>query len=344
MVTLTETFPRIGANGDKDKHAKAGAARVRLIFQKAEDLGFLTIQDIVGEFQPPADGNGASRFYYHVTLQGNSQTVRMWSHEPSLLFGAAPLEILAAPLAYQLHVLGQTVLSFGAWVAILVGVVITSFFIPSMLSKGTVDMLLVKPIQRWALLLYKYVGGLTFVFLNTAYAVVGLWLVVGLRTGVWANGLILLVVTITFYFAILYAVSTFVSVMTRNTIATIIVTILAWFLFFAVGLANKNFDLIARAEARQQKREQNDGPAEGRWGNSYTAQAVRVLHTITPRTEELNQLNERITYYAFMTGSFTQMWKFDTGEASAWESLLVSFSWIGVFLGLGCVFFSFKNF
>jgi hypothetical protein len=38
------------------------------------------------------------------------------------------------------------------------------------------------------------------------------------------------------------------------------------------------------------------------------------------------------------------MWKFDTGEASAWESLLVSFSWIGVFLGLGCVFFSFKNF
>ena len=68
-----------------------------------------------------------------------------------------------------------------------------------MLMKGTVDMLLVKPIHRWVLLTYKYVGGLTFVFLNTAYAIVGIWLVVGLKSGVWPTGSLLLILTLTFF-------------------------------------------------------------------------------------------------------------------------------------------------
>ena len=40
-------------------------------------------------------------------------------------------------------------MDIGAWVALLTGVIITSFFVPNMLRKGTVDLLLVKPIQRW---------------------------------------------------------------------------------------------------------------------------------------------------------------------------------------------------
>ena len=37
---------------------------------------------------------------------------------------------------------------FGAWIGILLGVIVTSFFIPNMLRKGTVDMLIVKPITE----------------------------------------------------------------------------------------------------------------------------------------------------------------------------------------------------
>ena len=60
-------------------------------------------------------------------------------------------------------------------VPLLYGVIITGFFIPNMLRKGTLDLLLVKPISRWTLLLYKYVGGLSFIFLNAAVAVIGIW-------------------------------------------------------------------------------------------------------------------------------------------------------------------------
>src|SRR5260370_37088846 len=96
----------------------------------------------------------------------------------------------------------------GAPIALLVSVVRAVFSIPNMLRKGTVDLLLVKPIRRPTLLLYKYVGGLTFIFLNTALAVGGVWLVLSLRSGVWAPGFLMSIPLITFYFAILYSLST----------------------------------------------------------------------------------------------------------------------------------------
>ena len=75
------------------------------------------------------------------------------------------------PLGFQLYILEDFIVnSVGSWVAILVSVVITAFFIPNMLRKGTVDLLIVKPIRRSTLLLYKYVGGLLFILLNTAVA------------------------------------------------------------------------------------------------------------------------------------------------------------------------------
>ena len=105
-----------------------------------------------------------------------------------------------------------------------------------------VDLLLVKPIQRWALLLYKYLGGLTFVFLRT--------LMQSAASGwFWASapgsgptrypaadphGHLFL--------AILYAISTFVGVMTRSTISAIMLTIGAWFAFFIIGTVYQVFN------------------------------------------------------------------------------------------------------
>ena len=45
------------------------------------------------------------------------------------------------------------------------------------------------------------VGGLLFVLLLTTFTVGGVWLVIGLRTGVWAPGLLYCIFGITFYFA-----------------------------------------------------------------------------------------------------------------------------------------------
>jgi len=343
VLTVVDNLPRFGKKADDEKMIAEGTARVRLIFQKAEDMGFLRIADISGTVErKDGDDLQLSRARYRVTLEGNSWTNRIWAHEPSFFFGAIPVEVLTAPLSYQLFVLAQNVMSFGAWIAVLVSVVITSFFIPTMLAKGTIDMLLVKPIRRWAILLYKYIGGLTFIFLNSLYAMFGMWLMLGLRTGVWAHGLVLLVLTLTFFFAILYAISTLVGVLTRSTIAAIIVTIAAWAICFSIGLTNNFFDKRARAEARM-LHARKDLPDDQRWGDGRLAKASRMLNAITPRTEELNVLNERIAYYSLMTSVF-DMPRFETGDRPWWESLLVSGAWTALFLGLACFWFSYKDY
>src|SRR5262249_23723208 len=130
------------------------------------------------------DNADAKNVYFEVRTRPTDVTRRLWPHEPSLFFGALPLSFLGqVPLAFQLFLVeDQVIKGIGGWIAVLVSVVITAFFIPNMLRKGTVDLLLVKPIRRTTLLLYKYVGGLLFIFLNTTLAVGGVWLALSLRS------------------------------------------------------------------------------------------------------------------------------------------------------------------
>ena len=88
--------------------------------------------------------------YFELQTHPTSATRRLWPHEPSVLFGAFSLSALKnVPLGVQLFVIENTIVNaLGAWLAILVSIVITSFFIPNMLRKGAVDLLLVKPISR----------------------------------------------------------------------------------------------------------------------------------------------------------------------------------------------------
>jgi len=338
-LTIGEVFPFPGA--DEKKHLERGQTRVRGIFQKAEDMGFLKIASVEGSVQQAQDPAGRPRRVYRAVLQGTGQTYRIWAHEPSLFFGAVPIEAASAPLGYQLYVIAQNVLSMGAWVAILAGVVITSFFVPNMLTKGTIEMMLVKPTTRWSIILHKYIGGLSFIFLINCFAVGGMYLLIGVRTGVWAHGMLLLIVTLTFYFAILYAISIYVSIGTRSIIATIIVTIIVWAAFAAVGMTDKWFVSMARMEAR---RDNAEAHGENRWSDGNMAWSARIAHAVTPRTEELNQINEQITYSAFMTGGVSQIDGITFGDRPWWESILVACAWIVVFLSISCVWFSLKDY
>ena len=150
-----------------------------------------------------------------------------WPHEPTLFF-ALPIRIWHAPVGNFVHFWEDTLVNtIGAAVTLLISAVITAFFIPNMLRKGTVDLLLVKPIHRTTLLIYKYIGGLAFMFLNTTFVVVGIWVILGLRTGLWGTGFLACIPVLTFQFALYYAVSTLAGVVTRSSIVAILMTCLA---------------------------------------------------------------------------------------------------------------------
>jgi hypothetical protein len=106
------------------------------------------------------------------------------------------------------------------------GVFGTAGVIPDALEKGTVDLYLSKPIARWQLLLGKYLGSVAVIFLNILYFIGGLWLIVGVKVGVWNTQFLLSAFLLTYVFASLYAVVAFFGVVSRNMAIAIIAGIL----------------------------------------------------------------------------------------------------------------------
>ena len=188
-------------------------------------------------------GNGGLKGNFELTAHPTPVTFRFWPNKLSLFFGALPLSGEAGfPLFQQVFFIENVIVGYvGSTIAVLISIIISAFFIPNMLRKGSIDMLLVKPISRFALLLYKFVGGLTFIFLNTVVAVVGIWAALGFRSGIWGVAFLETILVLTFFFAILYSVSTLFGVLTRSPIAAILLTVGVWFVFFIVGVVHEVF-------------------------------------------------------------------------------------------------------
>ncbi len=131
---------------------------------------------------------------------------------------------------------------------VLFGVFGTAGVITDALEKGTVDLYLSKPIARWQLLLGKYLGSVAAIFLNILYFIGGLWLIVGLKVGVWNTRFLLSSLLLTFVFAALYAVVTFFGIVSRNMAIAIIAGIL-YFMLIAGPLEGRQTGLYLLSES-----------------------------------------------------------------------------------------------
>jgi ABC-type transport system involved in multi-copper enzyme maturation permease subunit len=308
---------------------------VRERFGRIEGQSMMEVRDVrlLGweGFNIPLVGRnfGGRKATLEVQTSPTPATVRFWPHRTELLFGAVPLSPKSGvPLFSYLGIIESGVVgALGSTIAVLVSIVITAFFIPSMLRKGTVDLLLVKPIRRPSLLVYKYIGGLTFIFLNTVVAVAGIWLALGLRSGVWPVSFLLTILVLTYVFAILYSVSAFFGVLTRSPIAAILLTIGVWFFMFGVRAFHGYFEVRRAMERTAQAlhdklgdeglkalqgmadvtvvEAHGNGPPRGRpprledlrFEENWFTQGIAVLYKILPRTSDLGaMLNRRLTH------------------------------------------------
>jgi ABC-type transport system involved in multi-copper enzyme maturation permease subunit len=311
--------------------------------------------------------SGGRDLSFEVETRPTSATRRAWPHQPNLFFGSVPVPALKAlPLGVQVWMIEDSLVNnFGGWVALLISVILTAFFIPNMLRKGTIDLLLVKPIRRTALLAYKYVGGLTFIFLNTTVAVGGVWLVIGLRSGIWSTGFLLTILLITFFFAILYSVSTLMGVLTQSPIVAILVTCLAWLIFYVVGVLYTLPDIL-RMNSEQQRAVSNRSMASATSPNAKqqgsgaapspdSKQAeenpeptwftvFKVLHFVTPRTSDLKYLTSRLLLNDTLKSDDLEPNQLETATFSWSECLAVNGIFIAAMLGLACLRFAYRDF
>ncbi len=264
------------------------------------------------------------QYEFDVTTTGGS-AVRGWPHTMKMFFGAVTVseDVNLGTVLWIIE--DQIINGVGGAVALLIGLIITAFFIPNMLRKGSIDLLLCKPIGRVQLLIYKYIGGLTFVFLITSFTVGGIWLAIALRSGHWDPRFLAVIPLLTFTFGIVYAVSTLIAVFTRSPIAAMIVSIGFMLFLYIVGQVKTIFDRL-RLEER--------GDNMPQW--AFTL--VEILNNWLPRYKDLDKLTSKLIADGTLTEAERRTFGLASIEYPSWEStILVTLAFIAVMLALSCM-------
>ncbi len=100
---------------------------------------------------------------------------------------------------------------------LLLAIFASASFVPIMLEKGNIDLLLSKPVSRDQLLWGKYFGGILVVLINIAFMVTGVWLIISLKFSYWDFSFLSIILVITFTFAVLYSIIVLLGVTSKGS-------------------------------------------------------------------------------------------------------------------------------
>jgi ABC-type transport system involved in multi-copper enzyme maturation permease subunit len=252
-------------------------------------------------------------------------------YETTFLFGVWSARIpfsVAIILAFMEYLVAT-------WIAgifgVILAVIFTAGFVPGMLQKGTLDLVLAKPVRRPLVLLTKYFGGLFYVLIPATVLIGGCWLVISWRSGYFNYGFLMSIVVLVTVFAVLYSFAVLIGVLTRSTIATILLTVGLWFFSWLVAKGNIVFNRgILDAP-----------PAVGK--------AFEKTRLFLPRTTEWGDV---ATYYIVVGNLGPELRAllaareedFELEEPNFWSLGLSSGGFIIVMLGLACWVFSRRDY
>jgi ABC-type transport system involved in multi-copper enzyme maturation permease subunit len=148
---------------------------------------------------------------------------------------------LIAPATFYKQMFVSGGISFWlSWLATILALVSTAGIFPDLIGSGAIDLFLCKPIGRLRLFATQYAAGLLFVTLQVTIFSVASFLVIGLRGGVWEPGLLVAVPVVVCFFSYLFSICVLLGVLTRSTVAALLLTLLAWFMVYAIGAAEQS--------------------------------------------------------------------------------------------------------
>ncbi len=196
-------------------------------------------------------------------------------------------------------------------IGILMSIFSSASFIPIMLEKGNIDLLLSKPISREQLLVGKYLGGVLVVFINIALLIIGVWLTFSIKFSVWNFGFLLTIFTITFTFSILYSIIVLLGIATKSSAPGMMIAYLI-FLIVSPVLYSAKYKLGVFIQS------------------SLIKGIVDFVYYLFPKTSELMGK----TTYDLATGS----------GITNYQPILTSFGFLILTLGIAVVIFRKKDF
>ena len=218
------------------------------------------------------------------------------------------------------------------WAATVLALVSTAGIFPDFISGGSIDLYLAKPIGRARLFLTKYISGLLFVTLQVVVVIAGSFVVLGLRGHAWRPTLFWGIPIVVCFFSYLFAICVLLGMLTRSTIAALLLTILFWTMFALLDRAepqmlmarnmyeyqaNYNTRRAQTAEATLRRARQDPNASalvaaqqteldEARqqaaenhhtariWGNIHTV--IYAIKTVTPKTTDTIELLDRYVF------------------------------------------------
>jgi ABC-type transport system involved in multi-copper enzyme maturation permease subunit len=137
-----------------------------------------------------------------------------------------------------------------SWSATILAIISTAGIFPDLMTSGSIDLFVSKPVSRLGLFITEYAAGLLFVTLQVTIFSTACFLVIGLRGGAWEPALFLAVPIMVCFFSYLFSVSVLVGVVTRSTIAALLLTLLFWFFVWALGTAENTLLMFKTMQQR----------------------------------------------------------------------------------------------
>ena len=243
----------------------------------------------------------------------------------------------------------------GGSILLLISVVVTAAFVPNMLRKGTLELLLVRPLPRWRVLVFKYIGSLLFVGALLGLLILSCWLVTGILADLWSPNILLAVPSLLLFFALLLSVSVFTGVLTRSATAAMLATVTYWVVLFIAGqMHNQVVESRLRSENAGKPRQvsvaeslrgnrgnRNPPPDPNRipFHRSTVGRVAEGVYAVLPRTEDLDNLVDRqLMRDLAVAGPLRAL--VESGEFSWATGLGITGAHIGCFLLAACLIFS----
>lgn len=145
-----------------------------------------------------------------------------------------------------------------------------SSFIPNMLEKGNIDILLAKPISRTEIILGKFLGGVIIVTLNIAYLIIGIWILIIAKFGIWDASILYSILTISFTFSVLYSLIILIGILTQSSIIAMIISYLIFFIISPILNARNSISIFIT--------------------DKLVNQIIDIFYYIVPKTSELGSI------------------------------------------------------
>ena len=123
--------------------------------------------------------------------------------------------------------------------------------IPSVLEPGRIELLLSKPVSRTHILLGRYVGNVLVVSCNIIYLVLGVWTILGIKTGIWSPMFLVCIATTIFAFSVLLSVVILIGVLFESAALATMVAAALMILSLVLAQINIMLRLLSSEWARQ---------------------------------------------------------------------------------------------